>query len=152
MECIFELEKPSCKVILGSPYSQVKSLFKESDIQIVAKDYFVVKNISSLGGVKHELGLHFSDEKLTEIELFYFELDHIDTDDEFSYIHNQLMRIFGKPTVSALQDGRYPQNHWIIENKFQVLNNQTEERGHSLCIGFYDGAKLTQDGMWAFTE
>lgn len=152
MECSFDLEKPACKIKLGTTFSEVKNLFSESDIQIVAKDYFVVRNVFSLGGVKHELGLHFSDEKLTEMELFYFELDHIDTDDEFSYIHSELVNKFGPPTVSALQDKRYPQNLWILDKKYQILNNQTEERGHSLCIGFYEGARLNQDGLWIIPE
>jgi len=94
------------------------------------------------------LGLHLSQQKLVSLELFFFDLEHIDTDDEFKYIQDQLVKTFGKPTASALQDRRYSQNQWIFGNSFELTNNQTAERGHSIYFGSYNGFTLTSDGKW----
>lgn len=107
----------------------------------------MVFKVTSLAGVKHDLGLHFSNQQLTMLELFSFDLSDIDTDDEFKYIHEQLVCAYGRPTASALQKGKYSQNQWLF-GKFEITNNQTEDSGQSVIFKFYGGVTLTPDGFW----
>lgn len=148
MNCGLNLERPKALLNLGTSYSQVMQELNSIPINVVVEEkYFVIKSVKSLDRVTHDLGLHFSNQKLCKLELYFFNLEEIDTDDEFLYLKNQLIKFFGSPTTSALQENIFQQNQWIINDTYQVSLNQSE-RGATIEIQDYLGFKLLPNGFW----
>lgn len=148
MKIGLKLESPDCFLSLETSLAEVGKLLASCQLKtVIDNQYFVAKDVISLSGVTHDLGLHFSNQKLIKIELFSFDLEKIDTEDDFLYLQTQLIKDFGQPTLSALQEGRFQQNQWVLSDLYQVTNNQSE-RGASIEIQHYNGAKLQPDGFW----
>ncbi len=134
MQFSFKLEEPKCEFTLESRSVEVLSRLKGIPYEgKIETHILVLRKVKSLGGAQHDLGLHFENDRLTQMQLFYFNLDHIDTDDEYKYLQDGLVGLYGKPTKSNPQDEYFQHNQWILENRFEIIHSQTD-RGHLMMF------------------
>jgi hypothetical protein len=124
----FQLERPHLLVPWGLSEERLRDLFKGLELRRVTDGYFVTR-CTSLGGLSHDLGFHFTPRisgTLTEFELFQSSYASNDTSYREFQIH--LETAFGIPTVTSPGTEGFPSHLWRIKD-VQVINSVQEHFG-----------------------
>jgi hypothetical protein len=124
----FQLEQPQVLVRWGISEAQLQELFKNLQLRRVTNGYYVTR-CTSLGGLSHDLGFHFTPSvngTLTEFELF--QTAHGGIEISYPEFQNHLEGTFGPPTATSPGTEGFPSHVWRI-NDVQIAHTVQEHFG-----------------------
>ena len=144
----YKIENPSIIVPMRITPGFLKCLFAGHPLKMIAPDYFVAE-CTSLSGLKHNLGFHFSPifpwafalhRRLCRLEFFRTEDDPLQPPElqarSFADFQTRLETAFGSPTKSTAGSEGFPNHEWLFDN-ITVRHSVYERFVLSEGVGIY---------------
>ena len=124
----YNIDNPNIVVPMGITPRFLKRLFTDYPLKMVTPEYFVAE-CTSLSGLKHNLGFHFTPifpkaltltKRLYRLELFRTENDLLylpeSQTQSFTDFQTRLEIVFGSPTKSVEGTEGFPNHEWHFGN------------------------------------
>lgn len=110
----FQIEEPNVLVRWGISEKELVELLGTHGLRPITGGYYTI-SCSSLGGLRHELGFHFTPRahgRLTELEFFRRTAKELQS--SFAEFQHYFEKNFGPPAQSADGLENFPSHKWLM--------------------------------------
>ena len=117
----FKIDRPDTFAPWGITETALMSLLGGYGLRKVTQGYYAL-TCETLGGLKHELGFHFTPRKNGRLlELEFFRINYSDQAASYSEFQEYFERTFGEPSKTTPGDEGFPNHEWKV-NGVKILH------------------------------
>lgn len=111
----FKIDRPDTFVPWGITEAELMSLLGEYGLRNVTQGYYTL-TCETLGGLKHELGFHFTPRKSGRLlELEFFRRSYPDQAASYNEFQEYFERTFGKPSKTTPVNKGFSSHEWKVK-------------------------------------